>query len=86
MYSVRIFNQCDVLSLSLVFQFLSMVFLAVVMAISVGLVLLGAGLITVGSSSKQSEGDNGRLHPKRSDVFSMTPSEKVCTEGQSHMA
>lgn len=86
MYSVRIFNQCDVLSLCLVFQFLSMVFLAVVMAISIGLVLLGGGLITVRSPSKQSAGDNGRLHPKKSDIFSMTPSQKVCTGGQCHMA
>lgn len=81
MYSVRIFNQCDVLSLCLVFQFLSVVFLAVVMAISIGLVLLGAGLITVRSPSKQSEVDNGRMHPNRSDIFSMTPSQKVCTGG-----
>ena len=76
MYSVRIFNQCVMLSLCLVFQFLSMVFLAVVMAMSTGLVLLGAGLTTVRSPSKQSEGDNGRLHPNKSDIFLMTPSQK----------
>ena len=46
---------------------------AVVMVISIGLVLLGIGLITVRSPSKQSEGDNGRLHPKRSDIFFNDP-------------
>ena len=49
------------LSLCLVFQFPRMVFLAVVMARSIVVLLLGAGLITVRSPSKRSEGDKGRL-------------------------
>lgn len=54
-----------------------MVFLAVVMAINIGLVLLDTELITARSPSKQRVGDNGRLHPGRFDIFSNNPLPEI---------
>lgn len=67
MWSVRRFFQCVVLILFLDFQFMRMVFLAIVSAIRINLLLGPIRFIVDVSPSRQRDGDSGMWQPKRCD-------------------
>ena len=58
-------------SWSLFFQFSSIVFLAILKATSIGVLFWLDVSISEDFRTKHSDGDSGRLHPRRSDMLVM---------------